>query len=72
MGLEYLHFKDISHFDIKANNILLFRKGVVKICDFGTSLHSSEIKNDEIVGTAGFIAPEFYQYGVKPTRYADI
>ncbi len=31
-----------------------------------------EIKNDEIVGTAGFIAPEFYQYGVKPTRYADI
>jgi serine/threonine protein kinase len=37
LGLKYIHKKGVIHNDIKAENILVFEKNKIKICDFGNS-----------------------------------
>eukprot|EP00884_Botryococcus_braunii_P000260 jgi/Botrbrau1/10234/Bobra.0362s0023.1 len=36
-GLQYLHGKQVVHFDIKPKNLLVTEHGILKICDFGLS-----------------------------------
>ncbi|KAI5119303.1 hypothetical protein M0805_008218 [Coniferiporia weirii] len=36
-GLKYLHDEGVIHSDIKADNVLVSRSGVPRICDFGIS-----------------------------------
>jgi glycogen synthase kinase 3 beta len=36
-GLKNIHKLKIAHRDLKPENVLLSEKGVVKICDFGSS-----------------------------------
>ena len=35
LGLEYLHSNWILHRDLKPNNLLMNRDGILKIADFG-------------------------------------
>ena len=60
-GLEYLHSQRIIHRDIKPGNILLNRRGDVKLCDFGiSSLHGEEDASLQttVIGTSRFMSPE--------------
>jgi len=72
-GLEYLHFHKVIHRDIKGANVLVDRKGICKLADFGTAkvLLEKDDQLNSLTGTANWMAPEVIQqsgYG----RYADI
>lgn len=56
-GLHAMHEHGYIHTDIKPNNIMIARGGVVKIIDFGQSCPIGHRK-ERIQGTPDFIAPE--------------
>lgn len=59
LGLEYIHSQNILHRDIKTANVFLFRKGLVKLGDFGIA---REVNDDQLaktlIGTPYFMSPE--------------
>jgi len=61
-GINYLHNKNISHRDIKLDNIILDDDKVVKIIDFGFSTISKEDKLlSFFCGTPSYMPPEIIQ-----------
>ncbi|GAQ84402.1 Serine Threonine protein kinase [Klebsormidium nitens] len=59
-GLQYLHYHNIVHGDIKPENLMMSADGRIKIGDFGVS-HIFENENDQLrrtPGTPAFTAPE--------------
>lgn len=66
-GVQYLHSKRISHFDLKPENIMLLDRNVpvprIKLIDFGLA-HKIEAGADfkNIFGTPEFVAPEIVNY----------
>eukprot|EP00056_Hartaetosiga_gracilis_P023101 m.35208 g.35208 ORF g.35208 m.35208 type:complete len:350 (+) comp9993_c0_seq2:217-1266(+) len=62
-GLVFLHESGIMHRDIKAANIMLSRRGVVKLGDFGVSalMKSKTGKRNSFIGSPNWMAPEVAQ-----------
>ncbi|MBX2852095.1 MAG: serine/threonine protein kinase [Phycisphaeraceae bacterium] len=56
-GLHHMHEAGYIHADIKPNNIMVTREGMVKIIDFGQSCKNGTVK-ERIQGTPDYIAPE--------------
>ena len=58
-GMLYCHKKKYLHRDIKTSNILVNRKGIVKIADFGLAIRSDSAKPfDNHVVTLWYRSPE--------------
>lgn len=60
-GVKHMHKHDFIHFDLKPENILLESAPdgvVVKVADFGLSMHVDEATMVRMRGTPGYAAPE--------------
>ena len=60
-ALEHAHAKGIVHRDIKPQNIMLLKNGIVKVTDFGIAkLPNAETvtMTDKAIGTVYYISPE--------------
>ena len=56
-ALQHMHEAGYVHADIKPNNIMVTKAGMVKLIDFGQSCKNGTVK-ERIQGTPDYIAPE--------------
>jgi serine/threonine protein kinase len=66
-GVAYLHEQGVCHRDLKPDNILINKNGVIKIADFGTSCvfhlqwENCMHKMRGLCGSSPYIAPEEFE-----------
>jgi serine/threonine protein kinase len=73
-GLQHAHAAGLVHRDIKPQNLLLRRDGVVKVADFGIArtLQGTQLTQvGTVLGTVAYLAPE-QAAGERVTASADI
>ncbi|KAI5710389.1 serine/threonine-protein kinase 17A-like [Diaphorina citri] len=62
-ALAFLHDHNITHLDLKPQNILLTKDNNIKLCDFGISrVVNDVVEVKEIIGTPDYVAPEVLSY----------
>ncbi len=70
-ALEHAHSRGIVHRDIKPQNILVLKDGIIKVTDFGIAKLPENKKGETIadsaIGTVSYISPE--QAAAKPTDH---
>jgi len=57
-ALNHCHIKHVIHRDIKPENLLIGNGGLIKIADFGWSVHAPTLRRKTICGTLDYLPPE--------------
>lgn len=63
-ALRYCHSKKVIHRDIKPENILIGANGMLKIADFGWSVHAPSSRRATMCGTMDYLPPEMIENNV--------
>ncbi len=76
-GLAHAHDRGMIHCDIKPSNLMVNQQGVVKVLDLGLARLSDEndsngAKEDRVLGTVDYLAPEQAMESHKFDHRADI
>ena len=74
-GLRFAHKKNVVHRDIKPGNVLLSRRGEIKLTDFGIASDDSDdrtTKDGVILGTPSYMPPEQFKNSSGVDQRADI
>jgi serine/threonine-protein kinase len=60
MALDFAHENGIFHRDVKPDNIMVGKTGLVKVMDFGIArvVESTMTKTGEVMGTPAYMSPE--------------
>ena len=70
-GLRYTHARSLVHRDVTPHNVLIGRKGDVKLSDFGVAIPIDDSTLSGTAGKARYIAPEVAA-GRVPTPASDV
>jgi serine/threonine protein kinase len=62
-ALEHMHDREVFHADLKATNVMVTRRGAIKVLDFGLAWLKGQEKR-RIQGTQGYLAPEQLRHRV--------
>ncbi len=69
LGMNYLHYQSIIHYNLKPLNILIDRHGTIKISDFGLSKALHKENSEEVINPGGgayvYQAPKCFKKGCK-------
>jgi CHASE2 domain-containing sensor protein/tRNA A-37 threonylcarbamoyl transferase component Bud32 len=73
MGLDFAHENGIFHRDVKPDNIMVTKSGIVKVMDFGIArvVESDLTKTGSVMGTPAYMSPEQVN-GLKIDARSDI
>src|SRR5438309_968585 len=67
-ALDAAHAADVVHCDVKPANIIVDPEGVAKLTDFGIARAARDRDEQELLGTARYIAPERVEGGPVTAR----
>ncbi len=73
-ALEHAHFRRVVHRDVKPSNVMVSRRGEVKLTDFGIAkdLRDADLTHTGfVVGTPSYLAPELLK-GQRPDHRVDL